>query len=66
MFCIHLRRQERVCRDPIRAPTEDTDVVYFKEPSESWLVDQLVLHDAHTAEPNLLSLGIQYLALLHR
>jgi hypothetical protein len=62
----HSRRHERVRRDPIRARTEDPDVIYFEEPSESGLIDQLVLHDAHAAEPDLLSLAIQQLALLHR
>ena len=65
-FYTHSRRQERVRRDPIRAPTEDPDVIYFEEPSESGLIDQLVLHDAHAAETNLLSLAIQQLALLRR
>ena len=61
---IHSRRQERVGRDPIRASTKDTNVVYFEEPSESGLVNQLFLHDAHAAKPNLLNFGIQYVALL--
>ena len=35
----HSRRNERVGRNPVRAPAEDTNVVYFEEPSEAGLVD---------------------------
>jgi hypothetical protein len=63
---MYSRRQERVCWDPIRASAEDTDVIYFEEPSESGLVDQLVFNDVHATEPNFLCLAIQQLALLHQ
>jgi hypothetical protein len=58
-FKPHSRRHERVCRDPVRAPTEDTNVIYFEKPSESGSVNQLVFNNAHAAEPDLLGLGIQ-------
>lgn len=63
-FSTHSRSHERICGDPVRAPAKDANIIYFEEPSESGLVNQLVLDYAHAAKPNPLDFSIQQLALL--
>ncbi len=55
---MYSRRYEGVGRDPIRTSAKDTNVVYFEEPGESRLVNQLFLDDTHATKPNLLNFGI--------